>query len=343
MIYLAKVLLLASFAPEILAAPPANTRQATKEVNVILQLSSITLAADLTVTDRETSEILGHSCSTTLRSGAFTNFPISAAVDKSGAGNITIGPKTYVVHENATLSGGITCYRLYNKVEAFVNCQTSLPVSLPFMPMGRSDISSCFPGNILTLKRAAASIMNENTTSPITAVTNSTKKEKRTIGPPCQEVRKSELVGNGNPHQNYYDTQLSENLACGAAAACTAGQELSESITVDWSASATAWEWINAGFDVSVSWETGNDYSCQASAGQTVCTWYNTAHTAYTVQNALVYECDGIASKPNGPSFVMFSPNANNIGGGYYCVVGTCRYKGASYWDKSGPAGGPQQ
>ncbi|KAH8672478.1 hypothetical protein BGZ61DRAFT_537105 [Ilyonectria robusta] len=39
---------------------------------------------------------------------------------------------------------------------------------------------------------------------------------------------------------------------------------------------------------------------------------------------------------------IVKSPNSDNRGGGYYCVIGTCRAKGDNYWDNTGPAGGPQ-
>jgi hypothetical protein len=51
--------------------------------------------------------------------------------------------------------------------------------------------------------------------------------------------------------------------------------------------------------------------------------------------------CTGYALDNHGPDYVMFSPNIDNKGGNYYCVVGTCRSQGENYWDKSGRAGGP--
>jgi hypothetical protein len=94
------------------------------------------------------------------------------------------------------------------------------------------------------------------------------------------------------------------------------------------------------GFDVSVSWTTGNNYGCDAGKGNTVCVWYNTAHTAYTVENGMLNDCTGFQS--TGGSLIMFSPNSNNAGCGYYCVSGAqyCRNQGAAYWDYSGRAGG---
>lgn len=121
---------------------------------------------------------------------------------------------------------------------------------------------------------------------------------------------------------------------------CSVGSQNSESITVGWTASASAAGWISGGFGVTVTWTTGNSYTCNGNPGDTICVWYNTANTAYTVQNYNYNQCTGAA--PYGDPFVMFSPNINNVGGYYYCVVGTCRNQAAAYWNYNGPAGGPQ-
>ena len=61
-----------------------------------------------------------------------------------------------------------------------------------------------------------------------------------------------------------------------------------------------------------------------------------------TIQNMQRDSCAvGGGWGADGDPFVMFSPNANNRGGGYYCVIGTCRAQGDNYWDYSGRAGGP--
>jgi hypothetical protein len=36
-------------------------------------------------------------------------------------------------------------------------------------------------------------------------------------------------------------------------------------------------------------------------------------------------------SNEHGPDEIMVSPNENNKGGGYYCVIGTCRSQGENY------------
>jgi hypothetical protein len=70
---------------------------------------------------------------------------------------------------------------------------------------------------------------------------------------------------------------------------------------------------------------------------KTIADWFSD-----TVQNMQRDSCKvGGGWDTDGDPFVMFSPNANNRGGGYYCVIGTCRAQGDNYWDYSGRAGGP--
>lgn len=132
-----------------------------------------------------------------------------------------------------------------------------------------------------------------------------------------------------------------ENQMCGSQS-CTVGEIETFSISVDFSVSSgsKANEFADAGFGVSASWSYSESHECNGNPKDTICVWYNTAHTAYTVQNHdLDIQCGG--EHVSAP-FVMFSPNKNNAGGGFYCVAGTaCRTVDSSYWDYSGRAGGP--
>lgn len=130
-------------------------------------------------------------------------------------------------------------------------------------------------------------------------------------------------------------------MFCGAAKQCTVGYSETKGISITWSVNADFGSkgWISAGFSVAVSWNTGTDYHCSAGPGETVCVWYNTAHTAYTVRKAF-NDCRTGKQSFSEP-YTISSPNLFNAGGGQYCVVGACRHEGANYWDRSGPAGGP--
>ncbi|GAT30941.1 hypothetical protein RIB2604_03701500 [Aspergillus luchuensis] len=207
-----------------ITAAPSPYTQEYKYAQVTVQQQKITSEKQILVKDSSTGDILGSACSNALNTGAFSDFGIVADVGPNGDGNITAGPSTYVVHEDPQYSGGITCYRMYNDYESFV-----------------------------------------------------------------------------------------ENLDCGSADHCTVGASQSKSYTIGWTATADASQWISGGFAVQASWTTGLDYQCTASSHQTVCIWYNTAHTAYTVQNGLYNVCTGF-NPNNGAGFVMFSPNQNNKG-----------------------------
>ena len=52
----------------------------------------------------------------------------------------------------------------------------------------------------------------------------------------------------------------------------------------------------------------------------------------------IVAGCD---DKTDPLYYIMFSPNDNNAGGGFYCVTGTCRSKNSAYWPYADRHGGP--
>lgn len=129
--------------------------------------------------------------------------------------------------------------------------------------------------------------------------------------------------------------QVSENLLCAPHEGCSVSHLTSH--TVGWSASAGIAQWITGGFSVEKSVTTGDTYTCNGNPGDEVCVWVNIPHTAYTVQD-VNENCGG----PEGDNKVIKSPNTNwDSPTGYYCVVGTCRSEGQSYWDNNGRAGGP--
>lgn len=92
-----------SFLVAVFAAPSPDERTIVVGVSSVRSSSNLYLAAR----DKATSELLASSGSNSLSTGAFT---ISADVDKTtGAGNLIIGGKTYIIHEDPAVSGGITC------------------------------------------------------------------------------------------------------------------------------------------------------------------------------------------------------------------------------------------
>ncbi|CEJ95201.1 hypothetical protein VHEMI10696 [[Torrubiella] hemipterigena] len=153
-------------------------------------------------------------------------------------------------------------------------------------------------------------------------------------------------VGDGDPHQAYRYTQVTSTITCAPdeQEGCSISRQDAKYYAVQFSGGISAL-WINAGFAVTQTTATGQTGTCNGGAGDTICVWYRTAHTAYTVQKYAYYwrfqqVQDG--TKVDAP-YVIWSPNANGVGDGYVCALNKdCWNQGGVWWGKSGPAGGPQ-
>ncbi|KAF5675860.1 hypothetical protein FCIRC_7232 [Fusarium circinatum] len=265
---------------------------------------STALAADI--------QVIAEACGSIIHA----KYPIDFSdVDDTGSGNFTVGDASYLIHSVPEWSV-LKCF------------SDSTDVVTDKADGCFSD--STTDGELQSLQRRSLSHEMHSRGAEL---------EKRQTA--CAGwFTRTVLVGAGDPHQNYFHKQLSENINCASAASCSVGQSDSTSYTIGWTAGVSSPEggWISGGFSVSESWTTGNSYTCNAGKGETVCIWYNIAHTAYTVQEWTKNTC---TEGSGGTPFVMFSPNENNKGDGYYCVIGTCRSKGEGDWDYNGRAGGP--
>ncbi|PVH86353.1 hypothetical protein DL98DRAFT_567755 [Cadophora sp. DSE1049] len=335
--------------PAILGAP--SVRMESKEALLFVKFDKTTSQTEITVADSATN-VLGQSCSTILRSGPFVDFQISTRLDENGAGNVTLGANTYLVHELTEYSGGITCTRMYNDLDSFVRCSIEVPETLRLAPLSEKSLVECFARGTVDMERTShifASQLEGSDDYSVNSVavdllpevgnTNTTVWNTTEKRADCNAWTKGVVrIGNGDPHQNYLNTQISENIFCGAADQCSVGRENSRSYGVSYSWGGNFGGWGSGGFAVDQSTTTGNTYSCTAHTGQTLCMWRNTAHTAYSVQTRERNPC---YADQWGERYVLVSPNSNNVGSYYYCVVGTCRNQGNNWMDRNGRAGGP--
>ncbi|PPJ59152.1 hypothetical protein CBER1_03066 [Cercospora berteroae] len=147
-------------------------------------------------------------------------------------------------------------------------------------------------------------------------------------GGPCGDTTfRTELVGNGNPHQNFKQVQITGTLNCGGGGGCEKSKMESETIAIGFEAGGG--EWITGGFSVTKEYTTGETDTCYGEDGENLCIWQRIHHTAYTVEESRSNRCDGVVSR----QFVMKSPNSNQPEGPY-CVRGSaCRTLGAFYWE----------
>ncbi|KAK1830957.1 hypothetical protein QBC39DRAFT_372271 [Podospora conica] len=145
---------------------------------------------------------------------------------------------------------------------------------------------------------------------------------------------KTELVGDGDPHQNYYHVQLSQPLFCNQSHECTVGHERSESVTVGWSGGVSGFDFFSGSFEVQETFTTGDTYECGGQKDEVVCIWYIIAHTAYTVDSWIEYPGCPTGQPENKERAVIKAPNKDNEGGGLSCRIGPeeCRVQGDNYW-----------
>ncbi|KAH7156099.1 hypothetical protein EDB81DRAFT_756606 [Dactylonectria macrodidyma] len=320
---LAYLLLPLTLAAQAFAAPTISTRSPTS------------LRAVWTF-DKAEGTKLGESDGNVVETGNFAKFPLAFDVDQDGHGTISFGNVTYRARHKTAESDGVICTKMFNPDFAKVDCLVLGAKGFHPTPLTtstkRSAVDSVMP-------HLAMVVPNVPMLDP---QPEERDVDKRLVNEICSSIDTTVLVGDGNPHQNCLHTQIIETINCEGAATCNAGYTDMQSLTIGFSYTLKLADWAQFGFLVTQSWTTGNMYNCGGTTGEDVCIWHNTAHTAITVRSEdYIPAACGIAQILYSEDVILKSPNEQNRGGSYYCVVGPCRAKGDAYWDNSGRAGGP--
>lgn len=152
--------------------------------------------------------LVGRDCSNTLNTGSFAKLPVTFDVDERGSGNLTVGPSTYWIHEHTDYSGGITCSRMYNDMEAAVYCTVIVPAELSISPSTGLDITECNTNHAhslsKTLKAATRGLPLRNSINQTDIEPISPRQ-----GSVCIDQSGTTRWACGDPHQNFYHRQLS--------------------------------------------------------------------------------------------------------------------------------------
>ncbi|OBT50139.1 hypothetical protein VE04_09639, partial [Pseudogymnoascus sp. 24MN13] len=199
--------------PVVLGAPHLSSLpRDLKEASLLIKFDKTSLEQEVVVVDMDK----------TLDSGAFADFPISTDLNSNGAGNITLNGQSYMVHEHADFSEGITCTRMYSDADSFVRCLIKVPNSLQAKPLSAENSKDCFTRGTLDMEttsnvfaaRLAGSKEYDLSETSLSMSEHPPKANVRGTsganGPPdCSWHSDVVLIGNGDPHQNYLHTQLS--------------------------------------------------------------------------------------------------------------------------------------
>ncbi|KAI8664864.1 hypothetical protein NCS56_00920600 [Fusarium sp. Ph1] len=297
--------------PVVLANPILRSEK-TQDVHIVLELSKEASQAAATVWNKDQPETIANSCSESLASGPFENHTIVFKVDENGSGNLTVGDESYLIGGD---DDAIECGRTASETELAANCIVPPPGSAELKPLGKRGLKTCFPDGPLEVTQAMdvfeGKVESESppevapaelSQAEVDEIVKKNHLDKRQT--PCGIwTSQTRRVGNGNPHQNPLNIQLSEPMQCPGHIGCSTYHTTSRSYSIGWTANA-ATSWISAGFDVVTAIETGNSYVCNGNPNDFFAVWKNQGQTAYTVQNGVYNSC------------------TNSWLGFYYCVYG---------------------
>ncbi|KAM7210259.1 hypothetical protein V8F06_014353 [Rhypophila decipiens] len=304
-------------------------RQETQDnIQIVLQVSKVKDRAAIDVYNYDKSTLLAWSCSRTLQSNGLD---ISFEVNQNGAGNFTVGSQQYVVSDEVETSGGAICERISSATEFVVSCLVPFFGSVSAGVKAR-DLQTCFPdgsvkliavlegfeatGEDETLISSAIDAEAQAAEAEAALVTNNTVGLKGRA--PCLMYKLPFRTGNGNPHQNPWNVQLSVPMQCGNGRTCSVSY--AKNYAISWSANIGAAVWGAVGFAVQTTVETGNEHTCDGNSNDYFAIWKNVGQTAYTVHHETFNGC-GFRSV-DSTNFIIWSPNKYDKFSYYYCVYG---------------------
>jgi len=325
--------------PVVALAPSAFAavlpRQETQSIQIVLQVDKIKDRAAIDVYNNDKSTLLAQSCSRTLQSA---DLNIAFEVGQNGGGTFTVGSQSYTVNDDIKISGGAICNRIVTNDEFVVNCV--VPNSQPLSALTKRDLKTCFPEGPIHLvevlesfetaaknedaiisaatveaEAAAEAAAEAELQADLDAQNSALGKRQGSCGTWSSFVQR---VDNGNPHQNPWNVQLSVPMQCDATRTCAIAYNSAKSFSIGWTASLSGGGWIDAGFAVTQTVETGTSHYCNGNVGDYFALWKNIGTTAYTVRRLTLNQC----SSSVGPNYILWSPNKNDRFSEYYCVFG---------------------
>ena len=180
----------AALVPIALASP---LRRSADVVSLIWTHEKATSKHSLTLLDADKTKILGQSCDEKLDTGDFAASPISFDVNENGFGTVTVDGTTFKVHSKQEYSGGITCSKSYSDDLAKIECLIPWTGAVDLSEVSANMTQDCFNDKQFALDVDMGSL---------------SKRQGGGSGG-CLPGPATGLVGEGDPHQNYFHKQVS--------------------------------------------------------------------------------------------------------------------------------------
>ncbi|KAH7177017.1 hypothetical protein EDB81DRAFT_752329 [Dactylonectria macrodidyma] len=314
----------------LMTAVLAVTEVPSLDVDLICCFEKQSNNTSLSVFDTARGDLIAETCGSFLKADIPIDF---SRVDENGSGQFTIGKRRFVVHSPTRFSHRPQCSKILTSDFVVVQC-SKMTWSVENYSQG--DASNCFQDAGLYTSALHATRGNQSYSTHSGDVIEASKLKKRFF-----HHTKLKRVGDRSI-QRFLHKQLSEPIDCRGADSCTASKQDAESFSVSYSvtgALAGTNLWSSFGLSVQKTWTTGNQYTCSGRAGDSVCIWLIERMVKANKKLDVVerrYYFLGIRYMSSKSKSLMNSPNKENRGGGYYCVVNNCMNKGDEFWDNSG-------
>ncbi|KAG8670333.1 hypothetical protein FPOAC2_09684 [Fusarium poae] len=126
---------------------------AVQKLHMVFERDLVNSNSAITIWNNEQTEALGKSCTNSLADGAFVKHAISFSVTDNGAGNVTVGDKTYQIGNGDADS--IACGRISNQDELIINCVVPVKgLGADIKPLAKRSLRECFPDGPLGVAKA---------------------------------------------------------------------------------------------------------------------------------------------------------------------------------------------
>lgn len=185
-------------------------------INIIFHVDKASGASSLDVQNGDDSVHFARSCSGPLASGAFENHAVSFAVDGDGFGTFSLGSQNFTVTDNMTKPNGVTCGSISSDSELIISCSVPAPEELgeelgKRSPTKRAALTNCFGDTSTTLDKVLQGFKSGASTPKVIQGVKKDEKvpDSKRSPPDCRAFTGAQRVGDGNPHQNPMNIQLS--------------------------------------------------------------------------------------------------------------------------------------
>lgn len=189
------------------ATAPSN-KSDTNKIHVVWKHHKDSSQKSIAALTEDGSGLLGQSCSDNLTTDRFTDHPISLNVDADGGGELSYGNTTFKVLMKAEHSGGITCNRIWGPDQASVDCLVPWSGSVD-KPSPLSTADDCFNNHLPRKRQADVLPAFGHRVGYGQSTNHSLERRISPSDPTCSPTGDTLLYGDGDPHQNYWNQQLS--------------------------------------------------------------------------------------------------------------------------------------